>query len=132
MLPRSPTRRYLAFHAILWLAIALFIPHALHGTEDRLATLARQYAESFADAAFDQIEDRYTPDMKAAMTRSASMELREALIKLAHDNPDGYQSQDYLPEEIADRKFYAPTDHGYEKMIGERMLYWQKLKQGKK
>lgn len=52
--------------------------------------------------------------------------------KYAHDNPEGYQAQDYLPEEIADSKFYTPTDHGYEKMIGERMDYWQKLKETRK
>ena len=48
--------------------------------------------------------------------------------KYAHDNPDGYQAQDYLPEKIADHKFYTPTEHGYEKMIGERMAFWKQLK----
>ncbi len=48
--------------------------------------------------------------------------------KYAHDNPKGYQAQDYLPEAINNRRFYTPTDHGYEKMIGERMAYWQKIK----
>jgi putative ATPase len=52
--------------------------------------------------------------------------------KYAHDNPDGYQAQDYLPDEIKDRTFYTPTDHGYEKMIGERMAYWQQIKHGEK
>ncbi len=48
--------------------------------------------------------------------------------KYAHDNPDGYQAQDYLPEDIKDNKFYTPTDHGYEKMIGERMDWWKQIK----
>jgi len=65
---------------MLWLAIVLLFPFPARGTEDRLAAVARQYAESFVAAAFDQVEDRYAPDMKAAMTRSASAELRDALI----------------------------------------------------
>jgi putative ATPase len=51
--------------------------------------------------------------------------------KYAHDNPDGYQAQEYLPEEISDQTFYTPTDHGYEKMIGERMAYWRQIKADK-
>ena len=51
--------------------------------------------------------------------------------KYAHDSSDGYQAQEYLPEEIADRNFYIPTDHGYEKMIGERMTYWRQIKANK-
>ncbi len=80
MLPRSVAKRYLASHVMLWVAIGLFSPHPVRGTENRLTAVAHRYAESFMAAAFDQVGNRYTPDMKAAMTPSASAELRDALI----------------------------------------------------
>lgn len=39
----------------------------------------------------------------------------------AHDYPEHYVKQQYLPDEIKDARFYEPTDIGYEKMAGERM-----------
>ena len=41
--------------------------------------------------------------------------------KYAHDYAEGYVAQEYLPDELAGRKFYEPTGHGYEKAIRERM-----------
>ena len=41
--------------------------------------------------------------------------------KYAHDYPEHYVKQQYLPEEIKDAKFYEPTDIGYEKGIKERL-----------
>ena len=49
----------------------------------------------------------------------------------AHDNPDGYQAQDYLPEELRGQTYYQPSDHGYEKNIAERMAWWRDLKMKK-
>lgn len=37
--------------------------------------------------------------------------------KYAHDYPKHYVRQQYLPEEIADARFYEPGDNGYEKKI---------------
>lgn len=39
--------------------------------------------------------------------------------KYAHDYPNHYVEQQYLPEEIKDMKFYEPSDMGYEKAIQE-------------
>lgn len=41
--------------------------------------------------------------------------------KYAHDYPEHYVKQQYLPDEIRDAKFYEPTDIGYEKNIKERL-----------
>jgi putative ATPase len=41
--------------------------------------------------------------------------------KYAHDYRTGYVAQQYLPDEIAGRKFYDPAGQGYEKTIRERM-----------
>jgi putative ATPase len=48
--------------------------------------------------------------------------------RYAHDYAEGYAAQAYLPDALAGRKFYHPTDRGYEKMIGERMRRWRELK----
>lgn len=39
----------------------------------------------------------------------------------AHDFPEHYVKQQYLPDEIQGKTFYHPTDIGYEKQIGERL-----------
>ena len=46
--------------------------------------------------------------------------------KYAHDYPDHYVKQQYLPDEIKDARFYEPGVLGYEKTIKERL---EKLRQ---
>ncbi len=41
--------------------------------------------------------------------------------KYAHDYPEHYVKQQYLPDEIKDKRFYEPTEMGYEKVIKERL-----------
>ncbi len=48
--------------------------------------------------------------------------------RYAHDYEDGYAAQDYLPDAIDGRRYYFPTDRGYEKMIAGRLKQWQALK----
>ncbi|WP_066715324.1 replication-associated recombination protein A [Clostridium sp. Marseille-P299] len=45
--------------------------------------------------------------------------------KYAHDYENNYVEQQYLPDEIKDRVFYHPVNHGYEKEIKE---YFKKIK----
>ena len=45
--------------------------------------------------------------------------------KYAHDYPNHYVEQQYLPDEIKDEKFYIPSDNGYEKTIKE---YFERIK----
>ncbi len=47
----------------------------------------------------------------------------------AHDYENGYSSQEYLPEKLAGRSFYEPTDRGYEKNIKERMEWLKNRRQ---
>ncbi|MCR4850988.1 MAG: replication-associated recombination protein A [Lachnospiraceae bacterium] len=44
---------------------------------------------------------------------------REQGYLYAHDYPNHYVDQQYLPDDIKDKKFYHPTDNGYEKEIKE-------------
>lgn len=41
--------------------------------------------------------------------------------KYAHDYPNHYVKQQYLPDELAGETFYVPTDNGYERRIREHM-----------
>ncbi|MDD2978542.1 MAG: replication-associated recombination protein A [Hespellia sp.] len=41
--------------------------------------------------------------------------------KYAHDYPNHYVDQQYLPDEILGEKFYIPTENGYEKQITEHL-----------
>lgn len=45
--------------------------------------------------------------------------------RYAHDYPNHYVKQQYLPDGLTDRKFYQPSDNGYEKTIRE---YFHKIK----
>jgi putative ATPase len=47
--------------------------------------------------------------------------------RYAHDYPNHYVEQQYLPDEIRDERFYHPTDIGYENTI---RAYFEKI--GKK
>ena len=50
----------------------------------------------------------------------------------AHDHEDALVFQEHLPDELQGKRFYNPTDRGYEKMIGERLAWWRKRVQEEK
>lgn len=41
--------------------------------------------------------------------------------KYAHDYPNHYVEQQYLPDALAEQRFYEPTEMGYEKIMTEHM-----------
>jgi len=43
----------------------------------------------------------------------------------AHDLPDAVADMECLPEDLRGRKYYRPTDRGFEKTIRERMAWWE-------
>jgi putative ATPase len=49
--------------------------------------------------------------------------------RYAHDAPDAYIPQDYLPDALAGTRFYEPSDRGFEVAIAKRLAYWQSLRQ---
>jgi putative ATPase len=48
--------------------------------------------------------------------------------KYAHDSKDAFVPQDYLPEELRDEVHYEPANRGYEKIIKEELMRWQKIR----
>ncbi|MGB2982181.1 MAG: replication-associated recombination protein A [Candidatus Zixiibacteriota bacterium] len=51
--------------------------------------------------------------------------------KYPHDHPDHFVDEVYLPENLKNRKYYHPTDFGFEKEIKKRLQWWRKKKQDK-
>ena len=47
----------------------------------------------------------------------------------AFDAEDHYIPQDYLPDELADARFYEPSDFGFEKRVAERLEWWRSKKE---
>jgi putative ATPase len=48
--------------------------------------------------------------------------------RYAHDAPEGYRAQEYLPPELRGARWYEPTEFGYEKTLRERLEWWERLK----
>ncbi len=48
--------------------------------------------------------------------------------KYPHDYPEHFVDETYLPENLKNRKYYFPTDFGFEKEIKKRLEWWQKRK----
>jgi putative ATPase len=45
-----------------------------------------------------------------------------------HDTPEGFSGQDYFPESLGRKNFYAPTARGFEREIAKRLDYFARLR----
>jgi putative ATPase len=48
--------------------------------------------------------------------------------KYDHDQPDAFSGQNYFPDALGRREFYAPVERGFEREIRKRLDYWSKLR----
>jgi putative ATPase len=48
----------------------------------------------------------------------------------AHDSPDHYLPQEYLPDELKGTEFYQPGPFGYERRVAERLAWWERRRRG--
>jgi putative ATPase len=46
----------------------------------------------------------------------------------AHDVPEAYIPQEYLPERLRGERFYEPGAFGFEKEIAKRLAWWEELR----
>jgi putative ATPase len=44
--------------------------------------------------------------------------------RYAHDSPDAFLPQEYLPDSLRGAAFYVPGPFGHEKRVAERMEWW--------
>ena len=49
--------------------------------------------------------------------------------KYDHDQPDAFSGQNYFPDQLGRREFYAPVERGFEREIRKRLDYWAKLRE---
>jgi putative ATPase len=52
--------------------------------------------------------------------------------KYAHNFEDHIVEQEHLPKELLGKRYYRPSDSGYEKEIKERLQRWDEKKKGSK
>lgn len=45
-----------------------------------------------------------------------------------HDAQDGFSGQNYFPDGMPRRQFYKPAERGFEREVGKRLAYWDKLR----
>ena len=65
--------------------------------------------------------------------RNAPTDLMKTLgygkgYRYAHTEQDGVAPRDCLPPALQGRKYYHPTERGFEKEIAGRLAEWEKLK----
>ena len=79
--------------------------------------------------AMDVVKNTKTPPVPTHLQDAhygAAEKLGHGLgYKYAHDYPNHYVTQQYLPDGLTDQVFYRPTENGYEKNIRD---YFQKIK----
>ena len=76
------------------------------------------------DAALASVKNQKTtvpPHLQDAHYKGSAKLGHGLGYQYAHDFPEHYVKQQYLPAEIEGMRFYHPTDIGYEKQAGERL-----------
>jgi putative ATPase len=52
--------------------------------------------------------------------------------RYAHDDTDGLVDQEHLPEKLSGRKYYHPTNRGYEALVKDRLTKWRQILKSRK
>ncbi len=47
--------------------------------------------------------------------------------RYAHDDVEGLVDQEHLPDELCGRKYYQPTNRGYEALVKDRLTKWRQI-----
>jgi putative ATPase len=92
--------------------------------------LYRAY-EGVAEAIREGATDPVPMALRNAPTGLMKREGYGAGYRYAHDFADGVADMDCLPERLRDRRFYEPTDRGFERELAARIARWRELRGGK-
>jgi putative ATPase len=98
-----------------------------------LATAPKSNAvyTAYNDAAADahtQAADPVPLHLRNAPTRLMKQLEYGKGSRYAHDEPDAVAGMDCLPDSLAGRKYYRPTDRGFEKELKRRLEGWERIK----
>ena len=110
------------------------------GTSDT-ATTGGEANASYAgiyhvDATTDESESgsyaSSTANENTVLVESAGkLTMSSADINKTGDAEDGFSGQNYFPDGMARQTFYRPVERGFERDIGKRVEYWNKLREKK-
>jgi len=78
--------------------------------------------------AHEQVADPVPLHLRNAPTRLMKQLDYGKGYEYAHDAPDAVADMTCLPASLADRRYYAPTERGFEKEIKRRLDGWTRLK----
>jgi putative ATPase len=102
-----------------------------------LATAPKSNAVYTAYGAAAQDAHTQAADPVPLHLRNAPTKLMKDLnygkdYEYAHDDPDAISAMDCLPPSLAGRKYYRPTNRGFEKEIRRRLEGWDQIKKARK
>ena len=114
----------------------LGMPEGLLPMSEMIVYLATAPKSNRAKVAIHAAMDaaRQTPAAGVPMhIRNAPTKLMKELgyhdgYQYAHDAPEGYIPQEYLPEALRGSRFYEPGPFGFEKEIAKRLAWWEELR----
>jgi len=49
--------------------------------------------------------------------------------RYSHNHENSYSYQNYFPDSLKDKKYYTPSEFGFEKEIKKRLNWWQKIRE---
>jgi putative ATPase len=107
------------------------LPEAQYALAQAAAYIATAPKSNRAGAAYWQavadVVDRGSLPVPGHLRNAADRRLKQHGIgvgyRYPHDYADHDVDQQYLPDALVGRRYYLPTDQGYERTIGERQAY---------
>ncbi len=117
--------------------------HMLGSPEGELALLqaVTYLATAPKSNALYRTEQQINKDIRATGTLPVPLHLRNAPTglmkkigygkgyKYAHEQQHGLVDQEHLPDELSGRRYYEPTNRGFEAVIRDRLVKWRKILQ---
>ena len=98
-----------------------------------LATAPKSNSAKAALGAAIEAAQRFPAEGVPLHIRNAPTALMKELgynkgYQYAHDAPEAYIPQEYLPERLQGSRFYEPGPFGFEKEIAKRLAWWEELR----
>ena len=87
---------------------------------------------SAAEAAEKDVAEPVPLHLRNAPTRLMKQLHYGKGYRYAHDEDDAVADMDCLPENLQGRRFYEPTDRGFEKEIKRRLDGWKEIKRNRR
>ncbi|MGA8296140.1 MAG: replication-associated recombination protein A [Acidimicrobiales bacterium] len=66
------------------------------------------------------------PSLRGTGYRGAAALGHGAGYRYPHDDPRGFVEASYMPDELAGRRYYEPSRHGFEREVADRLAKWWK------